>query len=794
MLKSYIKSAYRSIAANKLFSAIHITGLSIGLAACFIMLMIVIHEYSYDKHNEKLDGIYRVYSYSGISNRYSYNVPLPLSEYVKVNVPEAEKVARAYRINVNVSKVKESDEFEQEQACCIDSQLFGIITIKLVNGNSPDLLEDPNSIFISRKVAERYFPGKNPVGQYLDLKCRRPADENTFRIAGVFEDLPFTSSFKADYLLPMKYGEKLILKRNSWRKNFTKDSWIKIRHLDLYVLLNSSGYNNNSQRTILKYRDMDPDSQSGSEYRIQPYSEVHLNSKYSTFSAKYIDEGKVKFFSGIAFLILLIACLNFIVMSTSRIKLKAKDVGIRKVIGAAKHNVATNILIESVIYSIISLPITFGLVELLNKWIAGSLNVKLTEGYSSSFQLLLVFLVLTILIGLISGLYSTFKLIKLTPLQTISYKKTTGERKIKSTPAFLIAQMMVFIALIFCAIIVRQQTSYFKKGDLGFNPKNLLILSIIQFDSNLDSFKEGLKKSPLIKDVSSALFFPPTMSYATSTVPRTDDPQTMISLNELYVDYDYIRTLQMTIKKGREFDRDYTTDSTEALILNASAMKAINLKVDDLLEGKRIIGVVNDFKYGSMRNKIPPFALRIGTSEYYYELAIRFEPGKEYETIKYAEQIWNKFSPNQKLDYHFMDVNFDEVYKNEYNFAGLVNASAGLAVFIACLGLFGFTVFSTEQRIKEIGIRRILGASFTDILKLFFSQFVLLIVVSSVIGIALGDYFISQWLNGFAYKIEILPSYYIIAGVISVVIILTTISIYIIKTVSSNPVEALKYE
>ncbi len=795
MLKSYIVSAFRSILANKLFSAIHIIGLSIGLAACFIMLMIVIHEHSYDKHNEKLDRIYKVFSYSNITGKYSYEVPSPLSDYIKEQIPEAENAARTFRIRVNVSHINDEEVFNEKSAYCIDRELFDILTIPVVSGNFKKAMEDPNSILISRKIAENYFAGKDPVGQYLHIKSRPKIDENTFVVAGVFEDFPHTSTFRTDYILPMKYGEKLILKMYSFRQDFSLDSWFRISRLELFVSLNSISTENKSERTILKYIDIDPDSKLDYEYRLQSYSNVHLNSKRSNLGRRYIDEAKIKLFTGIAILILLIACLNFIVMYTSRIKIKAKDVGIRKVIGAARSNVATNILTESVLYSLLSLPLTYGLIELFNKQVAGSLNVKLTEGYSSGYWLLMVFLILTIMVGLVSGLYSTIKLMKLTPLQTITYKKNTSAEKIKSTPALLIAQMVVFIMLIFCTIIVKEQTSYFKEIDLGFNPENILILSIDDFvESNYDSFKEELKKSPLINDLSGAMLVPPTISSAIWTVPKSDDPETMVSVNGISVDYDFIKTLQINIIEGRGFNKNSGTDSLEAFVLNKSAMKAINLQVGDILGSKRVIGVVKDFKYGSIREEVPPIAIDIGSPKYFYELAIRYVPESDYETVKWVKEVWNKFYPNHPVDYYFMDDKFDEVYKNDYNFAGLINTSAGLSIFLVCLGLFGFTVFSTQQRIKEIGIRRILGASVWDMLKLFFSQYVSLIVISSLIGVMLGNYFISQWLNEFAYKIDIELHYFLLTVVIAVSIILCTLSVYIVKTVASNPVDSLRYE
>ncbi len=795
MFKSYIKSAYRSILANKLFSAIHIVGLSIGLAACFIMLMIVIHEYSYDKHNEKLDRIYRAYSYSPASGKNWQGVPYPLSEYISENIPEVERSAKVQSIRVNVSNPDNEEVFKSKQAYCIEPDLIDILTIPSVQGNLKHVIANPKSILISENIAEQYFPGKDPIGKNLLVKTRRPAEEDLFTIAGIFKDFPYTSTFKTDYLLPIQFNDKLILDRYSFRKDFSLDSWSFIHGLVVYVLANPETDISKVEGLLPRHIDFEPNSNSDFEYKFHPYSDIHLNSKFVNFIDYYISGSKLKLFTGIAILILLIACFNFIVMSISRIKQKAKNVGIRKVIGAAKKNVASIVLIESIIYSLLSLPLTLGLIELFYKKVASSLNINLAEGYNFNYWILLLFLLLTVLIGIVAGLYSTLKLTKLTPLQTITYRKSVNEKNVKSTPVFISTQMVVFIAMIFCAIIIKQQTAYFKKIDLGFNPENILTLYLNDHvENSYEAFKEELKKSPLIKGVGGAGMIPPTLSFASGNVPRKDDPNTLIELKALWGDYEFPDVMGFQLIKGRNLDITKNADSTEAYIFNEAAMKAINVELGDIVNNRRVVGVIKDFQYGSIREDVPPIAYYIGKLKYIDELAIRFQSARDVETIKWIEHVWKEFVPNQPMTYFFMDDKFDDVYRREYNFAGLINASAGLAVFIACLGLFGFTVFSTEQRIKEIGIRRVLGASLADILRLFFSQFILLILVSSVIGIALGDYFISQWLNGFAYKIDILPSYYIIAGVISAVIILTTISIYIIKTVSSNPVEALKYE
>lgn len=795
MFLNYIKLTFRSIFANKLFSTVHITGLSIGLAACFIMLIIAIHEYSYNTHNEKLDNIYRVYTHSPIPDADWYGVPLPLRDYINENIPEVDKSARAYRLTLSANSLGEETVFDETSAYCIDEEIFDILTIPMLSKTSEELLPTPNSVLISRTIAEKYFSGKNPIGKIITIKTHYLQNESNFTITGIFDDFPYTSTLKGDYLLPMKYGEKLILKRYSYRKDFSLQSWSYINRLEVVVLKNEKADVTQLTAKLPKYSDFINDPGVEYEYKLQEYSSLHLNEKYANWSQFTVDESSIELFTAISILILIIACFNFIIMSTSRFRGKYKDVGIRKVLGAGNKNISFLIITESIVYALLSLPITFCLVQFFSKTISEFLNIHLADSYFFLPNIIILFLFLTMMIGFVSGLYSVLKLSNLTPLQTIFYRKTARERKLKSTPVFLIVQMIVFIALIFSAIVIKQQIDYFKEGDLGFSKDNILLIEINDLSTNrYKTLQEELKKSSHIKNIGGAFTTPPSLGGGISNISTKNDPSTFISVNGLIMDYDFLKTMKIELKEGRYFSEEYITDSASSIIVNETAAKEIQLSIGDEVIGRQVIGIVKDFKYHSFRVNTPPILMWIGNTKSFTDMAINYMPGTEEEVVKYVQSVWEQFNPNQPLDFSYLDEKFDVVYKSEYNFATLINASSFLSIFIACLGLFGFTVFNTEQRIKEIGIRRVLGASLLNILSIFVKQFLWLIIFASIFGLLAGDYFISQWLNNFVYKIDVIPLYFIVTIVICSIIIISTISIYVIKTTLSNPAEALRYE
>lgn len=785
----------RNIAANKLFSFIHIIGLSIGLAACFIMLVIVIHEYSYDKHHEKLDNIYRVYSYSPVSDKNWYAVPIPLNNYIKENIPEVEKSARVLRSAILVSIPGIENAFEETKAYCVDEELFDILTIPIITKAKNELLSDPNSILISRSIAQKYFGSEDPLGKVLSVTPRSLKDESNFVVTGVFEDFPFTSTLKADFLLPMEYGEELILKRYAFRKEFTRQSWLMTTGLEILILKNDNVSAENLSLKMPKYSDFVEDERNEYEYRIESYSSVHLNGSYANWNPHSVNKSTIKLFSGIAILILVIACFNFIIMSISKYTNKSKDVGIRKVLGAGKRNITLHILTESLVYALLSFPLTIILIHLFHSNITEFLNIELADYYYFSSELILIFIALTLGVGLISGLYSTYKLSRLSPLSTISFKKSMQTRRVKSVPVFVFIQMVVFISLVFSSIIIQQQTDYFKKSDLGFSQDNILIIEIDDLSSTkYRSLKAELKNSAFVTNVSGATVLPPALGGGLLNVSRKGEPSTIISINALGIDFDFLETLEIPLIKGRSFNKKFSRDSVSSIIANKTAAKAINVNVGDLIMDRQIVGIVEDFKFRSLREEVPPLLMDIVKPKYIGEIAVKYLPNSETETIDYIQKVWSNFGSDQPLTFYYMNDKFNGVYKSDYNFATLINISSLLAIFISCLGLFGFTVFNTQQRIKEIGIRRVLGASLMNILSLFVKRFLWVIIIASIFGLLVGNYLVNQWLNNFVYRIDITFLDLIFTLILCSAITIITISIYVVKTVLSNPANSLRYE
>jgi putative ABC transport system permease protein len=795
MILSYFKSAYRAILANKIFSAIHIIGLSIGLAACFIMLMIVIHEYSYDKHNEFADDTYRAYSYTPLSDRNWYTSPFPLGDFIKTNIPEAQKVARSLRLPINAKIEGSDDKLDFRVAHSVDPEIFDILTIPISKGNPSEVFTNINSILISEKIAEKYFNGSNPLGQKIEIKIKYLKGSDLFNVVGVFEDLPFTSTYKPNIILPIYYAKKHINARYSYRGANTADGWSPIHLLDTYILLNNKANYKSVEQALPSQIQKDKNSNSDMIYKLQNLKEIHLNEDFANWNPVYVNAEMLRIFSGISLVILLIACLNFIAMSITRLNEKAKQIGIRKTIGAGKANVLALIVTESLVYSIISFPITIGFIELFSGYVSEHLNVKLGFGFSTQLNTIGLFFLLTLSVGILSAFYSVVKLHKLSPVETIFYKSSLNNRSVKSTPAVLVFQLVTLIGVVFISLIVKNQTDFFKEIDLGFETKNIMIVDVNSLEpQKYNVFKEELNKSPFIISCGGASDVPPTLAGASGNVPKKNYPNEFVTMYLLSVDYDFIETMGLNLKEGRGFRREFGTDSSEALVINEAAAKEIGLNSGDTFLNKKVIGVAENFIQRSIHSKVPPFQLKIGKTKYIRELAIRYLPGKEKQVVKFVHSTWNTFAQGKNINYYFMDEKFDEVYENDYNFASLINTSTGLAMLIACLGLFGFTVFSTQQRIKEIGIRRILGASMWDVLKLFFSQYIALIITASVVGLTIGNYFVNQWLSGFAYKIDIEFHYFLVTLVIAISIILCTISAYVIKTVVANPVDSLRYE
>jgi putative ABC transport system permease protein len=807
MIQNYIKIALRNLLRNKVYSFINIGGLAVGMATCLLITLYVLDEISYDRFNEKADRIYRLNTevkFGGLEQSLGQTSDL-LGATLKKDYPNVENYVRLYDSGPYLIK-KEGDlnNIREEKILFADSTLFEIFTFPLVAGNPKTVLSEPNTIVLSESAAKRHFANQNPIGQVLTLD-----NKQNYKVTGVMNDIPENSHFRADFFITMT------------SLNYQGSSFLSNNH-HTYILIkedtNPNVFNGYFNQVLQKYvsaamvkivgTNINDFTKSGSYFRYSmiPLTDIHLKSVYSNELSASGNIQYVYIFSMVALFVLLIACINFMNLSTAQSSKRAKEVGVRKVLGSVRYQLMVQFFAECVLLSFFALLMALMIVSLLLPFFNELSGKILSLNHLTNTKIFIVIAVLPVLVGLLAGSYPAIFLSSFEPIKVLKGRLSLKGGSLRN--ALVVFQFAISIVLIVGTVIIYRQINYIQQKNLGFNKNQVLIVNdAYALDKKANAFREEVLKLKGIESGTLSGYLPtPSNRSNTSMFPEGQLDQTKgVMAQNWHVDYDYINTLGMQIVKGRNFSKAFGTDSL-GVIVNETAAQLFGYK-DPLNKGVmsfvnnnskktvtyHIIGIVKDFHFESLKNDIGAVCLFLNLSR--GNVSFRLNAQNDIpSTVKRIEAKWNEMAPGQPFSYAFMDDSFNSVYKAEQRIGKISLAFAFLTILVACLGLFGLITFIAEQRTKEIGIRKVLGASVTSIVQLLSKDFVILVVVSIVIASPIAYYIMNKWLQDFAYRVEISWWIFALAGIIAIAIALLTVSYQAIRAALMNPVKSLRAE
>ena len=775
MLKNYFKITWRNIRNNKIYSLINIMGLAIGMACCILILLWVQDELSYDQFHENYSDIYM--TIPELQNtKYTAN-PLALAAVFKEQYSEVREITRFCQRNW---LTKYGDKIYNENGALVDDDFLKIFTFPLIKGSPETVFASRESIVLTERAAAKYFGTQDPIGKSLLIN-----NNTDLIVTGILKDVPSNSHLQFDFLAPMRLmGERGDISWSYEARTYTLlQKNVSIRDfadkISGFVMEHDKRTN---QKVIL---------------HIQPLSRVHLYSLNGTDPIVYIY-----IFLTIAIAILIIACINFINLSTARSNTRAKEIGMRKVVGAERADLIRQFIGESMILSAVALIVATGLVYLLLPAFNNLSDKQLTLDIAGNISMLFLLIGIILFTGLVSGSYPAFMLSSFKPANILRRGKLqAGSGGFVLRRILVVSQFTATIVLIIGTIIMYKQLNYIRNKDIGLNKDHVVAISMNrELRQNYRSFKNEVKRDPNVIKVSAARRYPTGIGHFNPVYWEGKGPEDYVTMTDASVDYDYFETLGMHIIQGRSFSEEYATDS-ENYILNEEALRITELEspVGKMFscwedEGK-IIGIVKNFHASSLHSEIGPviFTLsqRHGSHRYIF---VKIRPNDVPGTIASLEGKAAEFAPNSLFEYRFLDDVFDGQYRGDQRRGEIYKYFTFLAIFISCLGLFGMASFTAEQRTKEIGIRKVLGASIANIMMMISKDFLMLLVVSNIIAWPIAYFLMSSLLNNYAYRTSIAAWIFIASGVTAIFVALLTVGIKIARAAYANPVDSLRYE
>ncbi|MEP7106778.1 MAG: ABC transporter permease [Ferruginibacter sp.] len=794
MIKNYFKIAFRNLWKHKAFSFINIMGLTIAMTACFLIFLYVRFELSYDSFHTKADRIYRIVADIKTPTEV-INAGGPawaVAPNVKEEFPEVESFVRIAGGD-NVLVRKGDIKFEEQNSMWADSAFFKVFDFKLLKGNPQTALKEPFSAVFSESAAKKYFGNSDPIGQTLLIT----GDAYPAKVTGIMKDIPENSQVKGDVVFSMStITQKFNQQLDSQWGNYGAQA---------YLLLKSASNPKSLEKKFPAFLEArnGPEMKRNQMYAtlfLEPLKDVYLRSTRN--GSKTGNMNNVYIFSIIAAFILFIACINFINLTTARSAERAKEVGIRKVVGAAKTQLTLQFIGESVILCLVAFVLTIGLAALLIPSFNQLAGKIISSGIFENRGYLFLLLIAAIGIGLLAGLYPALVLSSFKPVIVLKGRFSTGTKGIILRKGLVVAQFTISIALIIATMIVYRQMSYMRNRDLGFSKDQVMVINTSS-DPAKEAFKQSVSAMPGIKSTATSSSVPGSGNpSAYSEIENKKGDLQIANLDLYFVDFDYINQFKMKVVAGRGFSKAFGTDTTQAMVLNEAAVKMFGYASPQQAVGRRfkqwgregkIIGVLKDFHFRSLQQPIKPLSMRIepGACEL---VSVNIAAADLKATTAAIEKKWKSLIPNRPFSYYFLDEFFDRQYRSEERFGKLFFNFAILAILISCLGLLGLASYSTMQRTKEIGIRKVMGATVQGIITLLSKEFVKLVIISFIIAVPVSLYFMNNWVQDFAYRQDFSWWVFALAGITALVIALLTVGFQAIKAAIANPVKSLRTE
>ncbi|MEM1137443.1 MAG: FtsX-like permease family protein, partial [Bacteroidota bacterium] len=795
MFKNNFKVASRSLLKHKFYSFINIAGLAIGMTCCLLIYLYVNHELSYDAFHTKKAQIHRIVTDIKTPTE-TLNISVtsaPMAAYMKKDFPEVLEMVRLD--DADFLLTRNGQTFQEDNGMLVDASFFEVFSFPIISGDHKTALSDPFSIVLTEDAAKKYFGNEDPLGKVLSLE-----GGYDLTVTAVMQNVPENSNFTFNVLLPMSLRlEKLSPDAAEQWGNFGYQS---------YVLLTEHTQTASLEAKLPDFMEkyagefMKRNNMNYSLY-LEPLTTIYLRSKRG--SPKSGSLSNVIIFSIIAGFILLIACFNFMNLSTARATERAKEVGVRKVVGAIRWQLTLQFLCESLVMSILAFSIAIvasefllpAFNELSEKEIAISIFQNITH--------VLIFFIVSIVVGLLAGIYPALVLSKFKSVAVLKGRFSSSQKGIMLRRVLVVAQFVISIVLIAGTTIVYKQLSYMRQQALGFKQDQMMIIDFRRDDGvqeKIETFKRELTNNPNVLTISASSSVPSRRNNGAYTKIENPDGELQASNVDLfYVDHNFLDQYEMTISAGRKFSHDFLTDTT-GLIVNEATVESYGYQSAEEIIGKRfsqwgvkgeIIGVVKDYHFQSLQEKIKPLTIRLEPTNTRY-LSLNISTEDIVTTVASVEKEWQRLAPQRPFNYFFLDQSFNEQYKAEMRFGELFIYFACLAIFIACLGLLGLISYTIVQRTKEIGIRKVLGASKLSIIKLLTQDVVKLIIIAFFIALPIAWFSLSKWLENFAYQTDLSGWIFILAGLLVMSITLITISIQALKAALLNPVDSIKNE
>jgi putative ABC transport system permease protein len=789
MISNYLLISWRNITRYFSVSLMNVIGLSIGLACSMLIFLWVADELGFDRFHARADQIYRVEEDQPYSNGIFHVTvtPWPSGPVWKEKIPEIEQACRLTSAG-GFLITRNDRSFYEEKVAAVDSTFFTIFSFELLSGDPETVLKEPGSIVISREMADKYFGDEDPLGKALLVNTKE-----VFKVTGIMENMPDNSSIDQDFLIPFDYMKKSEWYSDDWGSN----------SIFTYVMLreNTSPLPVNKKLTQI-VREHDP--QNDTEYLLAPLVRMHLYS-YFGYGHKPGAILNVWIFSSIALLVLIIACINFMNLSTARSASRAKEIGLRKVNGAHRWNLVFQFYTESLLTTLISMIIAFLMVALL----LGQFNLISGKEFAIPDLLTPLYIVgmlgITLFTGILAGTYPALVLSGFEPMKTLKGAFSMGSRGGVFRKITVTIQFALSIMLITGTIVIYRQLNHLQHQKLGYDKENLLYVPLRgDLKSAYPRIKEELLREPVIKSITASTHPPQNIgsnSAGASWEGKPPDLEILISMSS--VDFDYVETMGIKMKSGRSFSKSYAVDiphdSLASFLINEQMEKIMNMEnvVGTQLHFGAVgpvVGVMEDFNFQSLHNKIEPLAISTWGSNYLNYMYIRINPGNLTTTMKRVEQAWNRIMPSYPFDYHFVDDDFDKTYRTEERIGTLMNYFAVLAVLIASIGLFGLATYTVEQKTREVGIRKALGAPSFTIFGLFTGEFLKLLLIAVLVSVPLAWYLFSRFLQNYSYHTRLNAWIFIVSAFITLFVALMAISYQTIRAIRTNPADILKYE
>jgi putative ABC transport system permease protein len=795
MFKNYIKMAFRNIKRHLGYSFINIFGLAVGMTVCLLMLMYVVNEISYDDFHEKRDRIYRLtcdWGTEGSKMKFAGTMPA-FAPALNAEIPEIEVAARIRHNSEMIILGEQNEEYKQSQIFHADPEVFDIFSWDLLEGEPSSVLSEPFSAVVTQKIAKKYFDNDDPIGKTLNI------DGSLYRVTGLLKDFPPNTHLECEILI--SYATVYSLGK------YASEPWTQWGDdLTYFVLRENASLDSVAEKVnALLTQNTGEWFTNKMDLVLQPLSKIHWETEYRGDIGIKGNILYVYLFLSAAILVLAIACFNFMNLSTSRYLDRMKEIGVRKVVGANRKQLIRQFLTESLLVTTVSMVFGVLLFNILYTSLYSYLGAPFGFSFSHFQNLYAIVILLVLVVGLLAGSYPAWFMSRFHPADIMSQRAVKSTGRVSFRNVLVVLQFAITIILIVGTIIIYKQIDYMKNTDLGFDKEDV-VLAYFPFTNPKAKEKYPVLKTEFLKhqnvvEVTGVYTVPGINSQYNMTVKKMGGEEVdSVSIQALPADFGLVESLGLEIVAGRDFSEDYSLDSQESVLLNEAAVKTFGFEnpLGEKLQlfGERemsVIGVVKDFHVKSLHSRISPMLIYIDP-KFYLLTATKIRPENTEATLTYMGDVWKEVVGESEFNYRYMKDAYYSFYSAEEKTGKLISIFTMLALFISCLGLFGLAAFMTNRKVKEIGIRKVLGASVRSIATLYSKEFTKWVIVSNIIAWPVAYFLIDKWLSNFAYRIALTPIPFVLSGAAALLIALITVSSHAIRAAMANPVDSLRSE